>query len=525
MTTNGPVPPDRSRLAGILDVCDQVMGESSRRDHLFDWLQPPGGAGVLVTVDAYYPGHELVVLTEEQPEPEYSLSAHLIPDHGLRLFRIRLADFTGNSGLGFSRLLGEVRRVAALTVAAPATLVPAQPAIRWNQTPAAPAPSPAPFAALPIAPAPVPTFPMAAPPPPDVRQSVTSPFQALVSAVQRYTAAPQPFHMPPEPAPPPVAPPPPPPGPATPPLAEVLQRYVSNTPVRATPPAPPAPPAPAPAAPAWQQHRPTPEPPPPPPPPPPLPYTRTAAPLDPVLAHLVPHAVPDLNRRRVGQRQVEAAARAARFVDARHGGSVLRNAGQASVRSPPGPAPAWRTPVAEWRNEPATSPFAFAFPGAAPAPAFPTRPSASSTRTAAIERALAKGRALPDRHRRPPPEKSVIDDDDIPLAFVVACIVLVEVILGAVLFVAGGPVVLGLGLLLDAAARVLGTVAAARSGKEWGSGWRWVCALGGSPGVAVFAFQRQGGLVAADPAPLAGPVAALAIVVLLVGLGGLPAGI
>jgi hypothetical protein len=502
----------RTRLGGILDVCDRVIGESSRRGHVFDWLDS--------TVEAYYPGRRLVILTDEQPEPDYSMSSQLIPAHGLRLFRIRLGDFAGDSGLGFSRLLGELRLLALVTPAAPgpapAPPAPEPPAIRWN---APPSPAPPAF----IRPAPPPTFvtapapapppaPAAAPPPAAAyaRAAAPAPPAPVSAALLRYMASAPPA---PRPVAPPAPPAPPAPRAAATPAPPAWQRYVAG-PRPQSPPAPaPPPPRPAASAPYIQT---------------PLPFASTAPTLDPVLAHLIAPPTPEGARRRVGQRQAEAAARAARFVEARSGGPAARNGGHATARPAPRPKPVPRPPAAPWRNEPATSPFAASFSGPTPAtpPADTRRPSASTARAAAIERALAKGRALSARDSRPAaPEHSAIDADDIPLAFVVGAIVLLEFVLGAVLFVAGGPVVLGFGLLLDAAARVLGTVAAVRSGQGWGAGWRWICALGGSPGVVVFAFQREGGLVAADPAPLAGPVAALATVVLLVGLLGLPAGI
>jgi hypothetical protein len=151
--------------------------------------------------------------------------------------------------------------------------------------------------------------------------------------------------------------------------------------------------------------------------------------------------------------------------------------------------------------------------------------SPAAARTRAIERALAKGRALPDPDRRPPP-RSGLDADDLPLGFLVISIVLLELILGVVLIgVSGGLVVLGLGLALDAVARVLGTMAVSRSGPEWGSGWRWICGLGGSPGVLMFAVQRDRSLLGTGPVPAAGIVAAAALLILVVGLAGLPAGI
>jgi hypothetical protein len=43
--------------------------------------------------------------------------------------------------------------------------------------------------------------------------------------------------------------------------------------------------------------------------------------------------------------------------------------------------------------------------------------------------------------------------------------------------------------------------------------------------VAAFAFRGDGSLVDADPAPLAGPIAVLAMLCLVIGLAGIPAGI
>jgi hypothetical protein len=157
--------------------------------------------------------------------------------------------------------------------------------------------------------------------------------------------------------------------------------------------------------------------------------------------------------------------------------------------------------------------------------------SPSTTRAEAIERALARGRAIPDPDR-PGPSKTAraepgpVEPEEIMLGFVVACIVAAELYVGVALFTfGGGPVVLGLGLVFDAAARALGTVVAVRSGQEWGTGWRWLCGIGGSPAVAAFTFQRDGSLLATDLAPLAGPLAVIALILILIGLAGIPAGI
>jgi hypothetical protein len=76
-------------------------------------------------------------------------------------------------------------------------------------------------------------------------------------------------------------------------------------------------------------------------------------------------------------------------------------------------------------------------------------------------------------------------------------------------------VLLAFGLALDACSRGLGTIAAGRDGS---SEWAWWCALGGSPVVAWFALFQQRGPVRTEPAPLAGLIAILALVVLAVAL-------
>jgi hypothetical protein len=119
-----------------------------------------------------------------------------------------------------------------------------------------------------------------------------------------------------------------------------------------------------------------------------------------------------------------------------------------------------------------------------------------------------------------------MEAEDLVLWFVVACIMAAELYVGVALFMfGGGPVVLGLGLVLDAATRALGTAVAVQAGKPWGPGWRWLCGLGGSPAVAAFAFQRDGTNPPGELAPLAGPMAVVALVAILIGLAGIPVGV
>lgn len=75
-----------------------------------------------------------------------------------------------------------------------------------------------------------------------------------------------------------------------------------------------------------------------------------------------------------------------------------------------------------------------------------------------------------------------------------------------------GQVLLAFALALDACARALGAVAAAR---VEALDWALWCVLGGSPAVAAFAFFRRTGPVSTEPAPLAGLVGMLALLMLV----------
>lgn len=78
-----------------------------------------------------------------------------------------------------------------------------------------------------------------------------------------------------------------------------------------------------------------------------------------------------------------------------------------------------------------------------------------------------------------------------------------------------GNLLLAFGLALDVCARGAGTIAASRTGS---SEWALWCALGGSPVVVWFALLQDDGPVRTEPAPLAGLVGILALVVLAVAL-------
>jgi hypothetical protein len=78
-------------------------------------------------------------------------------------------------------------------------------------------------------------------------------------------------------------------------------------------------------------------------------------------------------------------------------------------------------------------------------------------------------------------------------------------------------VVLAFGFALDACARVLGTVAAAREGDH---GHAWSCLLAGSPAVVSFVLLGPDGAMETEPGPLAGIVSVLAIAIIALGILG-----
>ncbi|MFD9203692.1 hypothetical protein ACFWDP_36165 [Streptomyces anthocyanicus] len=111
---------DDSDEAYVVGLCDLVLGERALTQHTFDWLLGDPGAGgrrVRLPVDAYWPGHGLVVeyreLQHDRPVPHFDKPDRLtvsgvhrgeqralydarreveIPAHGLRLVVVRPAD-------------------------------------------------------------------------------------------------------------------------------------------------------------------------------------------------------------------------------------------------------------------------------------------------------------------------------------------------------------------------------------------------------------------------------------------------
>jgi len=118
---------DDSDEAYVIGLCDRVLGEQAARQHRFEWLlgdPSANGRQVMLPVDGYWPGHQLVVeyreLQHDQPVPHFDKPDRLtisgvhrgeqralydarrdteIPAHGLRLVVIRPGDL-GSDGRG-----------------------------------------------------------------------------------------------------------------------------------------------------------------------------------------------------------------------------------------------------------------------------------------------------------------------------------------------------------------------------------------------------------------------------------------
>lgn len=130
---------DDSDEAYVVGLCSQVLGEAALTQHKFDWLLgDPGTSGrqVKLPVDAYWPGHQLVVeyreLQHDQSMPHFDKPDRLtvsgvhrgeqralydarrdteIPAHGLRLVVVRPANLDADGR-------GRLRRNTASDLAA-----------------------------------------------------------------------------------------------------------------------------------------------------------------------------------------------------------------------------------------------------------------------------------------------------------------------------------------------------------------------------------------------------------------------
>jgi hypothetical protein len=97
-------------VGDALTLVDRALAERGRRRHLFGWLKMPGGGSEdWLAVDAYYPGHRLVVVC--QGSGHEATIRELVPAHGLRLLEIRPAELDAGPD-GVKTLLEE--RIANL---------------------------------------------------------------------------------------------------------------------------------------------------------------------------------------------------------------------------------------------------------------------------------------------------------------------------------------------------------------------------------------------------------------------------
>ena len=97
-TLREPVPgrsePDERGLpdSTILSMCDELLGEVGRRDHIFHWLRASGAdIDEWLPVDAYYPRARLVVICRSDLGEHDSVFRELVPAHGLGLMRLHPA--------------------------------------------------------------------------------------------------------------------------------------------------------------------------------------------------------------------------------------------------------------------------------------------------------------------------------------------------------------------------------------------------------------------------------------------------
>jgi len=73
----------------ILSMCDELLGEVGRRDHIFHWLRASGAdADEWLPVDSYYPRARLVVMCRADLGPHDSVYRELVPARGLALMRL-----------------------------------------------------------------------------------------------------------------------------------------------------------------------------------------------------------------------------------------------------------------------------------------------------------------------------------------------------------------------------------------------------------------------------------------------------
>lgn len=181
--------------------------------------------------------------------------------------------------------------------------------------------------------------------------------------------------------------------------------------------------------------------------------------------------------------------------------------------SPAGPVPTGgqRAAAAERAARVIAARTAAAHPGQPHPPRHPIGPPRSQPRS--------PGRGIGPRH---PVAPAPLRAPSLIVGLALVCVLFIEVYVGVVPLVTGGHMLFAFGLSLDACARALGTIAAARTDRQ---DLTWLCVLGGSPAVVWFAMFHPSGPVEVEPAPLAGLLGLLAcgllgLAIVVAALGG-----
>jgi len=215
-----------------------------------------------------------------------------------------------------------------------------------------------------------------------------------------------------------------------------------------------------------------------------------------VVASFAQATAPDMFGGRVPSGTRSAATeRGARFIAPRFAGPRPPSATTANRARDEAPPPTARSTATTHRR-----------------PASLTRPPV--TREMSLRRATP---ALARARRRHPaaPETSALG---VLLGLALALAVGAELYFGVgSLALAGGHLLLALGIAFDAGSRALGVVAAGRAGD---ARWAWACVIGGSPAVAAFAVFGPEGPLVTEPGPLAGLAAVLAALLIVLAVLG-----
>jgi hypothetical protein len=175
-----------------------------------------------------------------------------------------------------------------------------------------------------------------------------------------------------------------------------------------------------------------------------------------------------------------------------------------------------------WTPRPAPQTYAAQEGGVAALP--PPAPAPSTVRTAAGTPAPSPAASAPSPGASAPspgasapsPAADAEQRFGMLIAVLLVVVVWVEAYLGVDrLALAGNHIVLGFGLVLDACARVIGTIAAAYAGDHQAA---WRALIVGSPQVAYDAYATAESTSRTEPATLAGLASVAAIAVLAAGL-------